>query len=68
MSDASSLTFLRRHAGQVPAPVALPAAGSGGLLGEEGSSLPIWWYALAAGGGLLVLGGLVSLRRTDNRR
>jgi pimeloyl-ACP methyl ester carboxylesterase len=67
-AEAAVLDFLRRHAGQVPAPVALPAAGSGGLLGEEGSSLPTWWYALAAGGALLVLGGLVSLRRTGNRR
>jgi hypothetical protein len=41
-----------------PAPAAeLPSAGSGGLLGEEGSSLPTWWYALAAGGTLLLVGG-----------
>jgi ketosteroid isomerase-like protein len=52
-----------------PAPAAeLPSAGSGGLLGEEGSSLPTWWYALAAGGTLLVLGGLLGLRSTGNRR
>jgi len=63
---AAVLDFLHRHAGQVPA--ALPAAGSGGLLGDEGSSLPTWWYALAAGGTLLVLAGLVGLRSTGNRR
>jgi pimeloyl-ACP methyl ester carboxylesterase len=65
---AAVLDFLRRHAGQVPAPAAPPSAGSGGLLGGEGSSLPTWWYALAAGGTLLVLGGLLSLRSTGNRR
>jgi hypothetical protein len=50
-----------------PAP-ALPAAGSGGLLGEEGSGAPIWWCALAAGGALLVVGGLVRLGITRGRR
>ena len=48
--------------------VGLPSAGSGGLLTEQGSGVPIWWYALAGGGILLVLGGLVGLRSTGNRR
>jgi hypothetical protein len=51
-----------------PAPAALPAAGSGGLLGEEGSSLPTWWYALAAGGTLLIMGGLAAQWRARRRR
>ena len=78
---AAVLDFLRRHAGQVPAPAAgeapavapapaaqLPSAGSGGLLGEEGSSLPTWWYALAAGGTLLIMGGLAGQWRARRRR
>jgi hypothetical protein len=52
-----------------PAPAAeLPSAGSGGLLGEEGSSLPTWWYALAAGGTLLIMGGLAGQWRARRRR
>jgi hypothetical protein len=52
-----------------PAPAAeLPSAGSGGLLGEEGSSLPTWWYALAAGGALLIMGGLAGQWRARRRR
>jgi len=52
-----------------PAPAAeLPSAGSGGLLGEEGISLPTWWYALAAGGTLLIMGGLAGLWRARSRR
>jgi ketosteroid isomerase-like protein len=51
-----------------PAPAAeLPSAGSGGLLGEEGSSLPTWWYALAAGGTLLIMGGLAGQWRARRR-
>jgi type VI protein secretion system component VasF len=65
---AAVLDFLRRHAGQVPAPVALPAAGSGGLLTEQGSGVPTWWYALVAGGALLVLVGLAGLSMTRSRR
>jgi hypothetical protein len=53
---------------EAPAPAALPAAGSGGLLGEEGSSLPTWWYALPAGGTLLIMGGLAGLWRARSRR
>ena len=52
-----------------PAPAAeLPAAGSGGFLTEDRSGIPIWWYPLAAGGALLVIGGLASLRSTGSRR
>jgi hypothetical protein len=52
-----------------PAPAAeLPSAGSGGLLGEEGISLPTWWYALAAGGTLLIMGGLAGQWRARRRR
>jgi hypothetical protein len=47
---------------------ALPATGSGGLLGEEGSSLPTWWYALAAGGTLLLAAGLAGLALAGRRR
>jgi sugar lactone lactonase YvrE len=50
------------------APAALPSGGSGGLLGEEGSGAPVWCYALAAGGALLVVGGLVRLGITRGRR
>jgi sugar lactone lactonase YvrE len=50
------------------APAALPAAGSGGLLGEEGSGLPTWWYVLAAGGTLLVLVGLAGMSINRGRR
>jgi sugar lactone lactonase YvrE len=49
------------------APAALPAAGSGGLLTEQGSGVPIWWYALAGGGALLVLAGLAGLGMTRSR-
>jgi hypothetical protein len=46
-----------------PAPAAeLPSAGSGGLLGEEGSGLPTWWYALPAAGVALLAIGLAGLR------
>jgi hypothetical protein len=52
-----------------PAPAAeLPSAGSGGLLGEEGSSLPTWWYALPAGGILLIMAGLAGQWRVRRRR
>jgi ketosteroid isomerase-like protein len=52
-----------------PAPAAkLPSAGTGGLLGEEGSSLPTWWYALPAGGTLLIMGGLAGQWRARRRR
>jgi 3-oxoadipate enol-lactonase len=61
-TNAAVLDFLHRHAGQMPAPVALPAAGSGGLLGDEGSGLPTWWYALVGGGILLFLCGLAGAR------
>jgi 3-oxoadipate enol-lactonase len=62
-ADAAVLDFLRQHPGQVPVPAALPAAGSGGLLTEQGSGVPVWWYALAAGGALLLAAGAWSARR-----
>jgi hypothetical protein len=50
-----------------PSPVAaLPAAGSGGLLGEHGSDVATWWYALAAGaagGAVLLAAGAWYARR-----
>jgi DNA-binding beta-propeller fold protein YncE len=50
-----------------PAPAALPAAGSGGLLTEQGSGVPTWWYALAAGAAgsavLLAAGAWYARRR-----
>jgi hypothetical protein len=50
-----------------PAPD-LPPGGSGGLLNQEGSGLPVWWYALAAGGALLLaMGGLAGLWRTRSQ-
>lgn len=39
-------------------PDEMPAAGSGGFLMQNGSEIPTWWYAVAAVGALLVLGGL----------
>lgn len=51
-----------------PVPAAAPATGSSGPLGEESGGLPTWWYGLAAGATLLVLGGLVGLRDSGNRR
>jgi 3-oxoadipate enol-lactonase len=72
------LDFLRRHAGQAPAPAAraapapapasLPSAGSGGLLDAQGGGVPVWWHALAAGGALLLAGGLVGLGINRYRR
>jgi pimeloyl-ACP methyl ester carboxylesterase len=65
-ADAAVLDFLRQHPGQVPVPAALPAAGSGGLLGEHGSGVATWWYALAAGaagGALLLAAGAWCARR-----
>lgn len=49
-------------------PDEMPAAGSGGLLGEGGNGVPAWWYALAAAGGLLTIVGFARLRRTRSRR
>jgi hypothetical protein len=52
-----------------PAPAAaLPAAGSGGLLTEQGSGVPVWWYALAGGGALLLAVCLVGARIALRRR
>jgi ketosteroid isomerase-like protein len=51
-----------------PAPGALPATGSGGLLSEQGSGVPTWWYALLAGGALLIMGGLAGQWRARRRR
>jgi hypothetical protein len=67
-ADAAVLDFLRRHAGQVPVPAALPATGTGGLLAEHGSGVPTWWYALAAGGTLLLAAGLAGVAMTRYRR
>lgn len=51
-----------------PPVVAPPAAGSGGLLAEDGSGIPNWWYALAAGGALLVMVALAGLAKARRRR
>jgi len=56
-----------------PAPAAViapapPTTGSGGILGEEGSGVAAWWYALAAGGTLLIMGGLAGQWRARRRR
>jgi 3-oxoadipate enol-lactonase len=67
-ANAAVLDFLHRHTGQVAAPAALPAAGSGGLLTEQGSGVPIWWYALAGGGALLLAVCLVGARIALRRR
>jgi hypothetical protein len=48
-----------------PAP---PTTGSGGTLGEEGIGVAAWWYALAAGGTLLIMGGLAGQWRARRRR
>ena len=48
-----------------PAP---PVTGSGGTLGEERSGVGAWWYALAAGGALLLAGGALYARRLRLRR
>lgn len=46
-----------------------PATGSGGFLAEEGSGVAAWWwYALAAGFGLLLVGGLATMVRIRSRR
>jgi len=66
--EAAVLDFLRRHPGQVPAPAALPAAGSGGLVAEHASGVATWWYALAAGGALLLMAGLAGVRIARSRR
>jgi ketosteroid isomerase-like protein len=45
-------------------PAQLPAAGSGGLLPEEGGNIDPWWCVLpAAGGALLVVAGITARRR-----
>lgn len=49
-------------------PRSLPATGSGGALADEGSGVPSWWYALAAGGALLAAGGLAGLAKARSRR
>jgi murein DD-endopeptidase MepM/ murein hydrolase activator NlpD len=50
-------------------PAALSAAGSGGLLAEHGSGMATWWYALAAGGALLLaVGAWCARRRWQIRR
>jgi 3-oxoadipate enol-lactonase len=67
-ANAAVLDFLRAHSGQAPAPAALPAAGSGGLLTEQGDGVPMWWYALMAGGASLVLVGLAGVRCARGRR
>jgi sugar lactone lactonase YvrE len=46
----------------------LPAAGSGGLLTEQGGGVPSWWYALMATGAVLFLSGLAGLARARSRR
>jgi hypothetical protein len=52
-----------------PSPVAaLPSAGSAGLLGKGGSGMPAWWYAMVAGGALLIVSGLAVLSSARRRR
>jgi sugar lactone lactonase YvrE len=46
----------------------LPAAGSGGLLAEQDSGVPTWWYALMATGALLFVGGLAALAKARSRK
>lgn len=67
-TDAAVLAFLRVPSGEaaVPAP-AMPAAGSSGLLAKEKSGVATWWYALAAGGALLVMVGLAGLGTARSR-
>jgi hypothetical protein len=50
------------------APVALPSAGSGGLLGEKGSGLPTWWYGLIGAGVLLFTCGAAVAWRVGRQR
>ncbi|MGB6837193.1 MAG: alpha/beta fold hydrolase [Dehalococcoidia bacterium] len=68
-TDAVVLDFLRVPSWEaaVPAP-AMPAAGSNGLLAKEKSGVATWWYALAAGGALLVMVGLAGLSTARSRR
>ena len=54
-------------AAQPAAPAAPPVTGSGGLLVDDGSSVSGWWYALAASGALLTVGGLFALRMGRRR-
>jgi len=48
-----------------PAP---PPTGSGGFLAQDASGVATWWYALAAGGALLVIVGLAGLAKARSRR
>lgn len=48
---------------EAPAQATGPLAGSGGFLGSDESSLPRWWYAMAALGALLAVTGFAGLRR-----
>jgi len=68
VSQDVTITEAAPPVAQVPAPAALPAAGSGGLLTEQGSGVPVWWYALAAGGALLLMAGLAGLGMARTRR
>jgi plastocyanin len=53
--------------GGAPAPARLPAAGTGGYQSGGGGISP-WWYALAAGVGLLLVGGSYGLWRARARK
>lgn len=55
------------EAAEEPTPAVAPVTGSGGFLGDEGGGLTAWWYALVAGGVLLVMGGLAALRLARRR-
>lgn len=46
----------------------LPAAGSAGLQAGQGTGVPTWWYALMAGGAVLIMGGLAGLAKARSRR
>ena len=57
-----------QSAGETAPAEQLPTAGTAGLQGGDDSGISPWWYALAAGGGLLLVGGFLGLWRARARR